>query len=162
MELCLVRHAIAEKRGPQYPDDGLRPLTAEGRDKMALAAKGLRRLWTPELLYTSPLLRAAETAEIIEREYGGLTTVAQPSIAQGPRPMLELLQEAEAQRVMVVGHEPHLSELLALLLTGETYRMTARFKKGAAALVTANQLLPERATLEWLLQPAALREIGAS
>ena len=63
MELCLVRHAIAVDRGtPGYEDDSLRPLTSRGRDRMRVAAQGLRSFFTPEAILTSPLLRAKQTA----------------------------------------------------------------------------------------------------
>ena len=59
MELCLVRHAIAVERGSKgYQDDRARPLTPEGRKRMAQAALGLKSLVQPEAVLTSPILRA--------------------------------------------------------------------------------------------------------
>ena len=78
MKLLLVRHAIAEDRREFEAtgrDDALRPLTAEGREKMREAALGLRTVVPSiDVLATSPLVRAADTAGIIARCYQGLAT----------------------------------------------------------------------------------------
>ncbi|MGH7674557.1 MAG: SixA phosphatase family protein, partial [Gemmatimonadales bacterium] len=74
MQLLIVRHAIAQDRDEHATsgqDDSLRSLTREGRVKMRQAAKGLHRLVkTLDVLATSPLARAAQTAEILGAEYG--------------------------------------------------------------------------------------------
>ena len=59
MKLLLVRHAIAEERGPRYPDDSLRPLTAAGIEKMREATAGIERLVRPNRILTSPFTRAS-------------------------------------------------------------------------------------------------------
>ena len=69
MELYLVRHAIAEDRADAGDDE--RALTEAGRAKMIRATQGLRKLKVrPDLILTSPLRRARETAEILAQ---GLT-----------------------------------------------------------------------------------------
>src|SRR5262249_8330961 len=61
----LVRHAIAEERGPKWPDDTLRPLTERGKRRFATGAAGFASLEeAPDRILTSPLVRAKQTAEI--------------------------------------------------------------------------------------------------
>ena len=72
MELYLVRHAVAEARdAEQWPDDGLRPLTADGEAKFRKAARGLHRLApTVDAVVASPFTRAWRTAELLQEEAG--------------------------------------------------------------------------------------------
>src|SRR5512132_2307889 len=65
-ELYLVRHGVAEERGDAWPDDSKRPLTDDGMARMRKAARGLARLGVGlDLVLTSPLVRARQTAEIL-------------------------------------------------------------------------------------------------
>src|SRR5438552_12259523 len=69
-KVYLVRHAIAADRGDAYPDDAKRPLTHKGVARMREVVEGLRDLGiTVDVVLTSPLLRAKQTAEIL---VGGL------------------------------------------------------------------------------------------
>src|SRR5436190_1246413 len=71
MQLLIVRHGIAEERETWAPrNDDLRPLTEEGKKKMKEAAKGLHALVPKlEVLASSPLTRAVQTATILAKEY---------------------------------------------------------------------------------------------
>ncbi len=165
MELCLVRHAIAMERGsPGNEDDGLRPLTPRGRERMEEAAQGLKRLFVPDVIVTSPLVRARETAEILLAAYGLQKTRICDALASGNDvELLRELDDVDSDRVLCVGHEPHISATLSWLLTGEHDGMIAVFKKGSAALVdSGDRPGPGHCTLEWLLQPAALRAVAMS
>jgi phosphohistidine phosphatase len=160
----MVRHAIAHERGSAYPDDALRPLTPEGRAKMAEAAAGLAKLFRPEVILTSPLVRARETADIVREACGAPPAKELDALASGDhRALVAAANETGALRVMAVGHQPWMSELLSYLLAGESHAMVGEFKKGAAALVSAEQRLePGACLLAWLLQPAALRAMAAA
>lgn len=163
MRICLVRHAIAgERDAAKYPDDGLRPLTPEGRTRMAEAARGLRTLFVPQAILTSPLLRAEQTADILLKAYGLHKARRCEALVTGDdEQLLKDISDVDAENVLLVGHEPHMSGSLAFLLTGEQAGMAATFKKGAAALVACEgEPGPGTCTLEWLLQPAALRGLG--
>ena len=76
MRLLFIRHAIADDReewAKSGRPDADRPLTDRGRDRMRRAARGLTRLITqPDIIATSPYLRAVETAAIVSNEFGGL------------------------------------------------------------------------------------------
>jgi phosphohistidine phosphatase len=79
MQLLIIRHAIAQDRedfAKSGQEDGERPLTKAGRRKMVRGARGLRRMAPAiDVLVTSPLARAAQTADIVADAYGGLTPV---------------------------------------------------------------------------------------
>jgi len=129
---------------------------------MREAARGLSRLFQPDLILTSPYLRARQTADILEREYNTGAVRLCHALASGDN--TELLADIEAspvRRILLVGHEPHISGSTSLLVSGATDGMPLSFKKGAAALVSFDERPePGRGLLEWLLQPAALRGLA--
>jgi phosphohistidine phosphatase len=166
MKLLLLRHAIAEERedfARTGKDDRLRPLTDEGRKKMKQIARGLRRV-LPEvdLLATSPLTRAAQTAAIVDSVYGGLAEVEIDELSPEATPtdFLRWLRKQKAETIAAVGHEPSISLILSWLLTG-TERRIFSFRKGGACLVEfAGEVGAGTATLLWALTPAQLRELA--
>ena len=168
MRILVIRHAIAEDRdafAETGREDGARPLTKEGRAKMRQGAAGLVKL-VPHLdiLATSPLARAIETAEIISKAYGG-TRVAQIAQLTPTKPVNALLHWLQAQppaakSVALVGHEPHLGTLVSWLLTG-LQDSFIDLKKGSACLLEFNSdIKAGRAKLLWALKPAHLRLLG--
>ena len=65
-ELYLIRHALAEERSDAWPDDAKRPLTGDGMARMRKAVRGLARIGlSVEVVLSSPLVRARQTAEIV-------------------------------------------------------------------------------------------------
>jgi phosphohistidine phosphatase len=167
MNLLVVRHAIAEdpaESATGHVDDAGRRLTPEGRKKMKQAARGLRTV-VPEiqLLATSPLIRARETADIIAAAYRPITPLVVAALAPG-RPASEIGDWLEGQRrhdvVAIVGHEPGLSQTVGWLVVGDE-RSLLELKKGAACLVALPDVVgPGSGTLVWALAPAQLRELG--
>lgn len=158
MELYLLRHAIAEERSNDGSDSA-RMLTPEGAEKMRIGARGLRRLGVAlDRLWTSPLTRARETAEIV----GAALDVAPETVgALAPgcnaATLLDLLADIpRARSVMVVGHEPDLSGMIADLTGGSRVVM----KKGGLALIDLSSLEPGAGSLLWVLPPKVLRAIG--
>src|SRR6266545_5628200 len=69
MKLYLIRHSNAVDPGtPEYEDDSQRPLTEKGRDKARKIASALKELGAePNLILSSPYVRAAQTAEIVAK-----------------------------------------------------------------------------------------------
>jgi len=149
-------------RGTQGIADEDRPLTAEGELKFREAAKGLAALVDrPDTLLTSPWLRAKQTAAIAAAAWGHVEAKATPALAGG-----SFEQQAEVlarypkdSTVAVVGHEPHVSELLARLL-GSRNDDRLTFRKGGAALVDVPGPLAEGGELVWFLPPKVLRKLG--
>ena len=164
MHLCLVRHAIAVERGlPGFECDYDRPLTEKGRARMREAAAGLQQLFAPEAVLSSPLVRARQTAEILLDAYGLRGLHLSDALATGnDRALFADVEALGVENVIAVGHEPFMSETLAVALTGERGGLAALFKKGAAALLSFDgAIAPGAARLEWLVQPAVLRAIAA-
>jgi phosphohistidine phosphatase len=164
MQLLVIRHAIAEDREEWahggHPD-GERPLTDRGRRRMRRAAEGLRKVLPRlDILATSPLTRAVQTAELLEREYHGLKVETLPQLA--PDHAVEdlvpwLRQQDDDAVAAVVGHEPHLGFLIGWLLTGR-HESFVTLKKGAACLLDFDDPPgAANATLSWALAPAHLR-----
>jgi phosphohistidine phosphatase len=166
VELYLVRHAIAEDRDvARWPDDALRPLTPDGAARFARAARGLARI-APDVdaVLSSPYRRAWETAEVLEREAGW--PAPEPSTAleatRSAHDALAALGEvAELASVALVGHEPQLSMLASLLLTGDARMWGLDLKKGAVALLDCGgPPTPRTALLRWSASPKLLRVLG--
>ncbi len=162
MELCLVRHAIAGDREAWEGPDAERPLTDRGRARMEEASLGLRQLFKAQAIISSPLTRARETAEILLDAYGLSRLYVTDALACGDDGRLAAdVAEIGATRVIAVGHEPYMSGTLSWALAGDSQVIASVFRKGAAALVSFPAgLEPGAGTLEWLLQPAALRGLG--
>lgn len=167
MNVVVIRHAIAENRdefAATGQDDGLRPLTSQGRKKMRRAAAGLKVLLPDlDLIATSPLVRARETAEIVARHYGGPQMTEVPALAPGApcEDGLRWLQHQKASgTVALVGHEPDLGILVGWLLTGrESAFMEVR--KGSACLLEFSQRpAAGGAVLHWFLKPSQLALLG--
>jgi phosphohistidine phosphatase len=165
--LLLIRHAIAEDRGDfarTGRNDGDRPLTERGRRRMGLAARGLRELTGEiDLLTTSPLIRAAETADIISEEFGGMAVEEIELLAMGPADAFLSWYRtvADTGLVALVGHEPYLGEWASWLLAGPSADFMV-FKKGGACLLEFPDVIdPGRAVLRWHLAPSHLRAIGS-
>lgn len=162
-ELYLVRHAIAEERGDKWPDDEKRPLSLEGTARMRKAAKGLVRLGVRfDVVLTSPLVRARQTAEIVAGAFDArpAITVAE-SLAPGGTyadVLADLEKHVRRKRIALVGHEPDIGELAARLAGS---RHPLQFRKGAVCRVDVDTLPPGRpGTLAWFLTPAILRALA--
>jgi len=162
MELYLVRHAIAEDRTDAGDDE--RALTEAGKAKMIRATQGLRKLKVrPDLILTSPLRRARETAEILAQGLNSpkIEVSAELSPAVDLKTVATALRpHARLKTVMLVGHQPGLSELASLLLTGSERRLYVDFKKGGVACIEA-ELAEDttRCILRWLATPKLLRSL---
>jgi phosphohistidine phosphatase len=167
VQVLVVRHAIAEQKeefARTGTDDSQRPLTGDGRRKMRRGTAGLRAVVpTIDVLATSPLLRAVQTAEILAAVYNGrnMVTVKELSPDSEFPPFLRWLRTQDAGgTVAIVGHEPHLSGLTSWLLTGRK-RSFISLKKGAACLLEfREQPKAGAATLAWALAPSQLRQLG--
>jgi phosphohistidine phosphatase len=161
--LYILRHGIAEEAEPGGTDRD-RHLTS--RLRMRRAGRGLRVL-VPRLdaLYTSPYPRAAETAALVAAARGDRLKPRELEALVPQSSALDIvraLRGLRGEQVMLVGHEPSLSGLASLLLTGSTDGMRVALKKGGCIAVALRAPAPRAATLEWIMTPRALRRIGAS
>ncbi|MBN2505113.1 MAG: phosphohistidine phosphatase SixA [Verrucomicrobia bacterium] len=163
MELYFLRHAKAVPRtGRAVQRDAERPLTPEGEAKTWLVAKGMQNLGlTFDQIWTSPLVRARRTAEIVAealRLTSKLTLTVHLAPDGDPRRLMGDIKQAQRSlgRVLLVGHEPYLSELASTLVSGGP-GMRLTLKKASLALLVTDALRYGRcASLEWLLVPRQL------
>jgi phosphohistidine phosphatase len=166
MQLLVIRHAIAEDRerfASSGRDDSERPLTTAGRDKMRRASGGLRRIVpTIDLLASSPYVRAMETAELVAEAYG-IDDVKRVAALVPDAPLQEFLvwvqRKASARVVAVVGHEPHLGELVTWLMSGLRESRVEMKKGGACLLEFEGQPGAGLGVMKWLMGPGQLREL---
>lgn len=166
MNLYIIRHAIAVDGGtPEYEDDSQRPLTDKGKKKMRQIARGLHALGVDfDLILSSPYVRAKETAEILADVFKTKADVAfsENLIPMGDPDLLiaEMNEKYTANSVALVGHEPFLTTLISLLVS-ENASVDMSLKKGGVCKLSADDLHHNRkATLEWLITPGILVEIG--
>src|SRR5262245_28314743 len=159
MNVGIFRHGIAVARGTPGVAETERPLTPEGKKKTARAAKGLRRLDLGfDAIYSSPLPRALQTAEIVAQEL----KLGKPKILDAllpGTPARHLLQEVRRlteKSPLLVGHEPQLSASISIAVCGAAKGSFAMRKAGLALL----ELDKSSATLKLLLSPLVLRELG--
>lgn len=162
-----MRHGIAEPLSEEVGSDFTRPLSAEGRDRTAKAARGLVRLVpSPGALISSPKTRARQTAQFVRDAFGKKAPplVEWPELAedspQGWTAKLRTtLGQSECGTVLLVGHEPTLSQFVALALTGDESAMALDFKKAGVCALDYD-LESGRAVLLWFLTPKALRRLA--
>jgi phosphohistidine phosphatase len=165
MRLYIVRHAIAVPRGTPGIQDDDRDLTKEGIKKMREAALGLRNLGCiPELLLSSPLIRASRTAEILLEAFGkGIEMKIASSLApSGNRQELyrEMAQYSKRLKsLMIVGHQPSLGEIAGEIVWGSPEHYIELKKGGACAIEMESTLDTLKGTLMWLVPPSILRKI---
>lgn len=165
MHLYLVRHAIAVEHGAAGYKDADRPLTEEGIERMQKAARGLEHfIDPPDLIVSSPYLRAKQTAEILAVALQSRDGIAEWSMitpASAPANAIAPINEQSAinNSLMLVGHEPHISRLASLLLGTKTDAI--QFKKGAVcALEVPAKVTPGSARLLWFMTPKQLRRLA--
>jgi phosphohistidine phosphatase len=166
MELYVLRHGIAAERGSgEFPSDSQRTLTADGIKKLRRIVGAMQSLdLSFDLILSSPYARARQTADIVAKSLG-LERVLEISTVLEPGADLEALiadlasRRKDAERVLLVGHEPMLSSLISLLVSGET-DLEITLKKGGLCKLAIRTMSPGRcATLEWLLTPRHLAAI---
>ena len=156
MNIFIVRHGIAEDNAKG--GDRARELTEEGRKKMKEAATGFARI-EPEIdhIFSSPLVRAVQTAEIVAKalEHGDPVEIMEElSPGYSPEQVLSRLSTLKkAESIVLAGHEPNCSELAAHLLG----RAHLEFKKGAICLIEADPVSAGKGILIWHLSPQTLR-----
>jgi phosphohistidine phosphatase len=136
MQLWLVRHAIAAERSEFDGPDAERPLTPKGRRRIRQFCDCLAgQTAMPDAIYTSPLVRAAQTATILAKSAGlkknevVSTDLLSPGV--DVRELVEFVRIQPAECVALVGHEPDMSHILTELVGGGLFR----FGKGFVAAV---------------------------
>jgi phosphohistidine phosphatase len=159
--LYILRHGIAVDRGTEGYEEDDRPLTAQGERRVREIGRGLCRLDVKvDRIFTSPLARAARTAEIVADELDvqeSLETVDELRAEKDAASIKAWLTAREERRVMIVGHDPSLTNLVGLLLTGSNGVPIVTLRKGGLAALSAQ---PEgQWRLEWMSRPRLIRRL---
>src|SRR5207245_4541828 len=150
--IVLLRHGIAEDRSADKPDAD-RKLTDVGKRRIKRLRKTLARIFPEaEALYSSPLVRAVETSQAVEKAYGGeigteTTGLLEPGASV--RDFRRLLADTKSNFAIFVGHEPNLTEIM-LDLTSTRSHNAIELKKGGCYGIRIDD---GSAHLEWMLPP---------
>lgn len=165
MQLYIVRHGIAvDREDPKCPPDPERYLTEEGVEKTRQVAAGVSAMGvTADLIFTSPYVRASQTAEIFASslEYAKQKIRRMDLLLPGAEPSLlfrELAKERQAASVFLFGHAPQLDDIVATAL-GSKRHLTA-LKKAGVAFIELKRISPPVGELVWLATPKLLRRAG--
>ena len=165
MNLFVLRHGLAVEPETRGYDDASRPLTSEGKSKLKAIATAMLKLDLKfDLILSSPYTRARETAEIVAQRLDlcdklELTGSLQPN--GDFRSLINLVgKRAPVENLLLVGHEPYLSELITLLVFGESESVVVMKKTGLAKLAITSLKMGRCALLEWLMTPKQLVLIG--
>jgi phosphohistidine phosphatase len=158
MIVYFLRHGLAGVRQEWQGDDARRPLTKKGLKNMRRQARTLAQLDLPlDVILTSPLTRACQTADIVAGELKMVAQLKQDErLAPGfGRDGLErlLADHPHAQTIMLVGHEPDFSLTISALTGGGKVIL----KKGGLARVDITATTPLQGDLVWLLPPKIMR-----
>ena len=164
MQLLILRHGIAEEDSPDG-SDGSRRLTDEGIAQMKLVAAGLKRCAKrPDVILTSPLVRAVQTARFcgkaFDREPIEVHELAEPD----PMAIINAISGRDEQTLMLVGHEPMLSRMAQTLCTGQPPNGFIKMKKASCACVVVEGRAPEQIVgsgqLRWLLTAKVTEQLA--
>jgi phosphohistidine phosphatase len=166
MELYLIRHAIAERRDPgRWPDDAKRPLTQAGRERFVGVAHALQALGIAvDAVLASPYVRAWQTAEVLQDEAGWPAPTPCSELEPGvpPATFVESLSGRSEASLALVGHEPDLSLLASLVLTGSSDGVRLELKKGGViCLYSGDTPTPGAGVLRWSAAPKLLRRLSS-
>jgi phosphohistidine phosphatase len=160
MNIYLLRHGPAARGfAPRLDADRLRPLTSKGRKKTAKVAAAMKRMGLSlDLIFSSPCLRARQTAMIVAEAFGArkkLEFLKELSVEANSQSLVDRLgrQHLLPESLLLVGHEPHLSGVASLLLTGKPGLLLELKKAGLCKLSIPALKRGRHATLEWLLTP---------
>lgn len=163
MNLYLLRHAIAVERGTAgYEIDSTRPLTPDGVRKMHRIAEGMLHLEVhPDVIVTSPSLRARQTADIAAQVLRLRRSVDVHDALSPGGDQARLLSDlgrlyGDHKGVMLVGHQPDLGELASTLVAGSLDLALDLRKGGLCLLATTSLHYGQCATLKWLMTPRLL------
>lgn len=156
MELYVFRHGIAED-APPGGRDADRALTDDGRKKVVDVVKAARRAGLePSLIISSPYVRAVQTADIAAEVLGHRREIVQTEalVPHGtPEGVWDELRDyREESAVLIAGHEPLLSAVVAHLLAAPALRV--EMKKAALVRIDVDTFGPSPlGTLRWMITP---------
>lgn len=169
MEIVVFRHGIAldrEEAANMGLSDEERPLTDKGRKRTRAAAEGLHAVLDGDdldLIVTSTLLRARQTADILATRFRGTPVLESAALTPGAGEVAVdqwLHTRPSNERAALVGHEPDLSDWISWGLTRKHDRILSLKKAGACLIEFPGHAEGGTGTLRWLLPAGHLRALG--
>ncbi len=168
MQIYIIRHGKAlDHHDPRATSDEMRWLVDEGRDEVSMMAALLARLGVrPDLVLSSPLVRARQTAEIIADELGvaaGVTLSDELAPGGSPAGVIEaILRHGKARHVVAAGHMPGVARLAGYLLHQDPGSGFG-FQTGAIARIELpdDDLAPGAGRLRWMIPPSVAARLLA-
>jgi phosphohistidine phosphatase len=165
MQIYVVRHGIAiDREDPKCPPDPERYLTEEGIEKTKRVASAVAMLSdAPDLLLSSPYVRATQTAEIFASQFDYPKQKIQRTdlLLPGAEPTLlfrELAKDKQSSSIFLFGHAPQLDDVIATALASKHH--VTSLKKAGVALIELKRVSPPSGKLVWLATPKILRRSG--
>ena len=163
MELFILRHGEAGKYSAGSRNDFRRTLTITGKQEIEEIAKAFIKLGLEfDFVFTSPLIRCKQTAEIILKYVKSKNNIEEFNELKPEGNKLELYSRLSKLKqdssILLVGHEPYLSELI-----GESIGGTSRIdlKKGGLARIRTTSFQPKiQGELRWLLTPKHMKKMS--
>ncbi len=160
--LYLLRHGIAFPPGSPDFTETERPLTTKGARRVEQVAEGLRAIGCElDRIVSSPLARAWQTAEIVAKVLGR-TDQLEPDDAlragESAESVRSWLGQRPESRLLIVGHEPWMSDLVRLLVVGSAGPPICQLRKGGVAALASESDGLYR--IEWLARPRLLRKLN--
>jgi phosphohistidine phosphatase len=165
MNLFFLRHGKACARGRKWHPDGTRPLTRDGEKKMFAAARGIQALdMSVDLILTSPYIRAFRTAEIAGEVLGAKKMFETRNLIPEaePKALIDEINKnfSALKQIMLVSHEPFLTRLISVLLSGKD-AMSIELRKGGCCKLSVKDLsFGPCACLEWLMTPRQMARLA--
>ncbi len=163
MNIFILRHGLAVEPGSAgFATDFERPLTPKGERKLWKIAQSFEALELSfDWILSSPYVRARQTAEIVAEtmDLGKRVELSELLAPAGSsKKLIEMINRREPppDNVLLVGHEPYLSDLISLLISGSAGVVVTMKKGTLCKLTTASLEHGSCAALEWLLSPKQL------
>ncbi|HVU09377.1 MAG TPA: phosphohistidine phosphatase SixA [Verrucomicrobiae bacterium] len=164
MNLYILRHGLAvEREDWDFKDDSQRPLTPQGKKQLKSVARAMEKMELHfDLILSSPFLRVKQTAEIVTEilKLKKRLKFSDALMPDGDATMLihQLNRlKPSPKNLLLVGHEPYLSRLISLLISGEE-NAALDFKKGGLCKLEVENLRAGKcAMLVWLLTPKQMK-----
>jgi len=162
MDIYFLRHANAGEPKLNPTKDEKRPIDKLGIEQSHDVGRALAALdVNPDVILSSPLRRSTQTAAVVANELGYEDKVVTDA-ALRPGATYEKFQDllqrySRKDAILVVGHNPNMTEFLSKLLSGGSPLQAIELKKGAVAKV--EKLGRKPAVLRWLMTPKVVRSI---
>lgn len=156
MKVYFLRHGDAGDPNAWQGDDAERPLSAEGRERTAREGRALADLRLKlDVMLTSPLLRARQTADLAAKALKLDVTDDDRIVDLDTRKLQAILRDhRDADAIMLVGHEPSMSETISRVMGGGEIDL----KKGGLACFEVRDADSLHGRLLWLIPPKVLLE----